>query len=203
MKTHAILILLLMTLSATVYSQKAGLKVGANFTNLYIDDVDDENMKVGLNLGVYYRADLSESFGIQPELLFTQKGSEVQYNAILFGNDGTYRFNLNYLELPVLFVGKINNFHISAGPYVAILMAAKVKRVNDGGEIQDIESLDRDSFNTFDKGVAAGVGFDFNRGMLGLRYSYGLGEIGNSEAAVQATSNSKNSALQAFVGFDF
>ncbi len=192
-----------MTLSSALYSQKAGLKVGANFTNLYIDDVDDENMKIGFHLGAYYRADLSDGFAVQPEFLFTQKGSEVQYDAALFGSGGKYRFNLNYLEIPLLFVGKINNFHLQFGPYVACLVGVNVKNVDDSGEIQDIESLDRDNFNTLDTGLAAGLGFNFHGGSLGLRYSYGFGEIGNSEAAVQATANSKNSALQLSVGFDF
>ncbi|RED91911.1 porin family protein [Marinoscillum furvescens] len=206
MKLKAILLCVLVAAGASMASaQKAGLKGGVNFTNLYIgdvDDVDDENMKVGFNAGLYYRADINEGFAIQPEFLFTQKGTEVQYDG-LFGGSGRYRFNLNYLEVPVLAVGKVGNFNIHAGPYLGFLVGAKVKDVDDNGNINDVENLDRDDFNTLDTGVAAGFGLDFDTGTIGLRYSYGFQEIGKGEDAGQATEDSKNSALQLFVGFDF
>lgn len=202
MKLKITFILLLCTLSTFVFAQKAGLKGGVNFTNLYVDDVDDENMKVGFNAGAYYRAELVNGFGIQPEFLFTQKGSEIQYRNFLEGS-GKYRFNLNYLEVPVLAVISLGNFNIHAGPYVGLLVSAKVKDVDDDGTINDIESLDRDDFNTLDTGVAAGVGFDFPDGVLGIRYNYGFQEIGQDGIAGTATENSKNSALQVYLGFDF
>lgn len=203
MKTKIILVLALAFISFASVAQKAGIKGGLNLSNLYIDDVDDENLKAGFNLGLYYRADVGSNFSVQPEILFTQKGSEVQYNSVLFGNNGRYRFNLNYLEVPILLVGRINNFHLEAGPYVGLLVAAKVKHVNNNGEIASASALDRDSFNTLDTGVAGGVGFDFDRGLLGVRYSYGFSEIGNDQAATDATPDSKNSALQIYLGFDF
>lgn len=206
MKLKVILLCALVAASASIASaQKAGLKGGVNFTNLYIgdlEDVDDENMKVGFNAGLYYRADINSGFAIQPEFLFTQKGTEVQYDGFL-GGSGRYRFNLNYLEVPVLAVGKVGNFNIHAGPYLGFLVGAKVKDVDDNGNINDVENLDRDDFNTLDTGIAAGFGLDFDTGTIGLRYNYGFQEIGKNEDAGQATENSKNSALQLFVGFDF
>ncbi|MEQ8580613.1 MAG: porin family protein [Marinoscillum sp.] len=183
-------------------AQRAGLKGGVNFTNLYVDDVDDENMKVGFNVGLFHRSDLSENFAIQPEFLFTQKGSEIQYDGFL-GGSGKYRFNLNYLEVPVLAVAKIGGFNIHAGPYLGFLVGANVKDIDDDGSLNDVESLDRDDFNTFDYGISGGIGFDFPDGILGLRYNYGFVEIGQSGVAGQATENSKNSALQLYLGFDF
>lgn len=187
--------------ATTAHAQKAGIKGGVNFTNLYVDDVDDENMKIGFNAGAYYRAELGPVLAIQPEFLFTQKGSEIQYDNIL--GSGKYRFNLNYLEVPVLAVLRFGGFNVHAGPYLGFLVGANVKDVDDDGSINDYESLDRDDFNTLDTGVAAGIGLDFPSGMLGLRYNYGFMEIGESGIAGTATENSKNSALQLYLGFDF
>lgn len=195
-------LIILSTLSSAAIAQKAGLKGGVNFTNLYVNDVDDENMKVGFNAGAYYRADIGKNLAFQPEFLFTQKGSEIQYNDFL-GNDGKYRFNLNYLEVPLLAVVKFGPVNLHAGPYLGFLLSAKTKSVDDEGNINSINELDRDDFNTLDTGVAAGIGFDFPTGMLGLRYNYGFQEIGQEGIAGQATKDSKNSALQLYIGFDF
>jgi hypothetical protein len=202
MKTKILLMFTLIVTAIGVNAQKTGFKGGVNFTNLYVEDVDDENMKVGFNVGLYHRVDVSDNFAIQPEFLFSQKGSDIQYNGFL-GGSGRYRFNLNYIEVPVLAVGKIGNFNIHAGPYLGFLLSAKVKDVDDNGTVQDVESLDRDNFNTLDTGIAVGFGFDFPDGMMGVRYNHGFMEIGEDGVAGNATKNSKNSALQIYVGFDF
>lgn len=202
MKLKILFLTAFCALATVTMAQKAGLKGGVNFTNLYVDDVDDENMKIGFNAGAYYRGEITENFAIQPEFLFTQKGSEIQYDGFL-GGDGKYRFNLNYLEVPVLAVIKLGPVNFHAGPYLGFLVAANVKDVDDNGNINDIESLDRDDFNTLDTGIAGGIGFDFPTGILGIRYNYGFQEIGDDNNAAQATKNSKNSALQLYLGFDF
>ncbi len=201
MKLRIVILTVLCAFGSAALAQKAGLKGGVNFTNLYVDDVDDENMKVGFNAGLYYRNDITENFAIQPEFLFTQKGSEIHYDGFL--GQGKYRFNLNYLEVPVLAVVKLGPINLHAGPYLGFLIGANVKDVDDNGNINEVEELDRDDFNTLDAGISGGVGFDFPSGMIGLRYNYGFMEIGDDGVAGQATENSKNSALQLYLGFDF
>lgn len=201
-----ILVFLGIIVTIAAFSQdKTGIKGGVNFTNLYVEDVDDENMKVGFNAGIYHRMELSDHLAIQPEFLFSQKGASLHYDDNIFtGGSGNYRFNLNYLEVPALLVLKSGNFNIHAGPYAGFLVGVNIKDVDEDGNISEIESLDRDDFNTFDYGVAAGVGFDFTGGMLGFRYNYGFNEIGESGTfAGQATEDSKNSAFQIYLGFDF
>jgi hypothetical protein len=51
-----------------------------------MEDVDDENMKVGFNVGLYHHVDVSDNFAIQPEFLFSQKGSEIQFSGFLGGS---------------------------------------------------------------------------------------------------------------------
>lgn len=204
MKLKLTLFVALSALAVMAYSQKAGVKGGVNFTNLYVDDVDDENMKIGFNAGAYYRAEITDGFGIQPEFLFSQKGSEIHYEGNIFTGSGNYRFNLNYLETPILFVGSIGNFNIHAGPYLGFLIGVKIKDLDDDGDVTEVEELDRDDFNTVDVGVSGGLGFDFDGGMIGARYNYGFNEIAQSgSVAGQALNNSKNSALQLYLGFDF
>ncbi|MEQ9375789.1 MAG: porin family protein [Imperialibacter sp.] len=198
--------LLMMFITCGALAQDAGLKGGLNFSNLYVDDVDDENMKVGFNAGVYYKAQLVKQLSIQPEILYSLKGAEVIYDDTFLGlGNGKYRFNLSYVDVPVaLKVNPIGNFYFEAGPYVSLLTSVKVKRIDSDGTKEVVSELDRDKFNTFDYGVFGGVGFNFTGGSLGVRYNYGLQEIGESGSlAAEATENSKNSVLQVFMSIPF
>src|SRR6478735_2694196 len=87
------------TSSESRMTPKIGVKAGANFSNFVIDEVEDKNVKAGLNLGLFAKIPVSQGVSIQPELLYSSKGAKVSYNNPLLG--GEYRFNMNYLELPV------------------------------------------------------------------------------------------------------
>lgn len=183
---------------------RLGVKGGVNFTNFRVDEIADNNMKAGLNLGLFVRMPVSETISIQPELLYSSKGSKLKYDNFLQG-EGEYRFNFNYLELPVLGVFSIgDHFNIQAGPYVAYLASANIKDMEDDGSIQGIADLNEKNFNRLDYGLAAGIGFDFNGFIAGARYTYGLNEVGESNnLSGQLTNNSKNSAATIFIGFGF
>src|SRR5690606_1658821 len=107
-------------IAAYAQNTQIGVKGGVNLSNFYVDEVQDNNMKVGLNLGLFAKLPVTSGFAIQPELLYSSKGSKIAYNNI-FG-DGEYRFNCNYLEMTVLAVINLTeNFIIDARPYEAAL----------------------------------------------------------------------------------
>lgn len=183
---------------------KFGIKGGVNLSNLYADNVNDENMKVGGNLGVYAKLPVTHGFSIQPEVLYSNKGAQLNYNNALMGS-GKYKFNLNYIEVPVLGVVNVaKNFNIHAGAYAAFLTSAKIKNVDNNGDVNGVKELNKDNFQTFDWGLVGGVGFDISNVTLGARYNYGLKEIGKpGSIAEQVVNNAKNSAVSIYVGFAF
>lgn len=191
------------TSTESTLTPKFGIKGGINLSNLYVDDVKDENMKVGLNAGVFVKLPITKGFSIQPEVLYSNKGAKLTYNNI-FGN-GEYRYNLNYVEVPLLAVFNLGkNFNIHAGGYGAFLTSANIKRLNNNnGEVDEIATLDTDDFEKFDYGLVGGLGFDVDKFTLGARYNYGLNEIGKDGIAGQATKNSKNSAFTFYIGIGF
>lgn len=204
MRKRTILFLVL-ALCYVGYDVKAqsGITIGTNISNLYVDDVDDENAKVGLAIGVYNKSKLGGPLGIQYELLYAQKGAALQYDNFLQGS-GTYRFNLNYIKLPVMLTADAGPLSLHAGPYASLLLSANIKDVDGDGSINSIQELDRDDFNTFDYGLAAGISHAFTGGSIGLRYNYGLKQVGkDGSGAAQAANNAKNSALQIYLGIDF
>lgn len=186
------------------FAQKTGVKGGVNFSNLYQDKIDDKNMKIGINAGIYIQGKLGERISIQPEFLYSRQGTEVKYDDFQgTGQAGKYRYTLGYLQIPMLMVVHMGKFNFHTGPYVGWLLHAHVKSIDDKGFIQQIEDLDRDDFNTFDVGVSAGLGHDFKEGILGIRYSLGLRRIGEAgEFGDISIQKSKNSVLQFYIGFN-
>ncbi|MFC4815641.1 MULTISPECIES: porin family protein [unclassified Flavobacterium] len=208
-KTVAILTLITLFSSFNTKAQVAtepsmGLKGGVNFSNMYVEDVDDENMLVGFNLGLYANMPLSSGIALQPEFNFTTKGSEVTYNNIF--DSGTRKFTLSYLEVPVLLKANLsNNFNLHFGPYFAFLVNSKIKNVSSDGSAT-FTDLDEDDFNRFDFGLSGGIGFDFSDIGIGLRYNYGLTTVGKEQQIGGATYNAldaKNSNANLYVAFKF
>ena len=198
-----ILILFLPLLFASINTAKAqgGLVIGANMSNLYIDNVDDENSKIGINIGLYNRWGApGGAIGVRHELLYSQKGAAATYDNFLQGS-GTYRFNLNYVKMPVMLSVKAGPLDLHAGPYIGLLVSANVKDVDSDGSINQISELDRDDFNTVDYGASFGLSLGFTGGHIGLRYNLGMREIGKDGSfAGQATEDAKNSALTLSLG---
>ena len=182
-------------------SPKFGIKGGVNLSNLYVDNVKDENMKVGINLGLYAKLPLAKGFSIQPELIYSSKGAKLTYDNLLLGK-GEYRFNLNYIEVPVLAVINIaKNINLNGGGYVSYLSSANVKDMDNNGNISNVKDLNADNFNRFDYGLAGGVGIDVQNFTIGGRYTYGLKEVGTSGSlSGKLTENSKNSVISIFIG---
>lgn len=190
-------------MSTSDSSLKFGFKGGVNFSNLYTDNVDDNNVLTGFNAGIFAKFELTESLAIQPELLYTTKGAELKYNNAFV--NGTSTFRMNYVEVPVLLVVNLtNNFNIHAGPYFAYLVDGKA--TNDAkGTLFDIENnLKNEDYNKFDTGLSVGVGFDTDQIGFGVRYNYGLQKVGkerNFLGTNYAFPDGKNSVINLYVSY--
>lgn len=181
-------------------SPQFGVKGGVNFSNIYNEEVDDNNVLTSFNAGVFAEFPVSEFISIQPELLYSRKGAELVYDNIV---SGTAKFKLNYIEAPVLLKFNLGeNFNIHAGPYFAYLIDAKVTNESDSGNFDFEENYDNDDFNKFDVGLAAGVGVNFEGFGVGVRYNYGLSTVGKERSVAGQTytlPDGKNSNLSLYV----
>jgi hypothetical protein len=187
-------------------SPRVGFKGGLNLSNLYVNDVDDENARIGWHAGIYTQLFSSEAFAIQPELNYSTKGTGVTYaragaNSVMFDHD--QRFNLNYLDIPVLAVFKLGTAaEIHAGPYWAYLVRAEIRN-NEGDPNNEFDTIDRRNFDNWDYGLVGGIGFNLGRGaQLGARYNYGLNNIADSRGAKALLGNAKNQVAQLYLAFN-
>lgn len=187
-------------------SPRVGIKGGLNLSNLYVNDVDDENARIGWHAGIYSQLFSSEAFAIQPELNYSTKGTGVTYarvgpNSVMFDHD--QKFNLNYLDIPVLAVFKLGRAaEIHAGPYWSYLVRAEI-RTNDDNAANEFDTIDRKNFDNWDYGLVGGIGFNLGKGaQLGARYNYGLNPIARTAAAKAVLGNAKNQVAQFYLAFN-
>lgn len=165
-------------------------KVGASLGNYaYSEEDDDEKSKynTGLTLGAGFNFALGETFSIQPELLYIQKGSKQVFGSASLSN------RLNFFEIPVL--GKVSfgsetvKAYVNAGPSLGYALGGRMTAKDDGEtesvkvrfgdekSTDEVYYLSTDDFNRIDLGLqfGAGVGFQVGPGTLLLDARYGLG----------------------------
>lgn len=168
-----------------------GVKGGVLFTNLRGDGtsaIKGLTSATNWHAGVYAQFSVGGRFSVQPETLYSRK--EVKMDA------GSMRFD--YIEVPVLAVLSFtDNVSIHAGPQVGVLMAVK----------QNDKEINKENFNSFDYGAAAGAEARISFFRLGARYYLSLADIGEYESGADAGSRALNEIkagnFQLYLGFGF
>jgi hypothetical protein len=200
-KIKLMLVLALFAMVTAVSAQVSlGVKGGINMSNLYGDELDDENVKIGFNVGLLADIDFSFNSAIQTGLFFTTKGYKYDSGNL------DYTENLMYIQLPVHYAYKIDVtpgtrvvFH--AGPYAAYGVGGSRKL--DAGELGSLE-VDKifgdgmSQYKPFDAGLGLGVGAEFGPILVDLGWDMGLVNISNT-----SNGNVKNQNAYLSVGYKF
>ncbi len=178
-------------------SARAGIKGGLNVSNLYVDEVTDENARYGFNVGFFGQVLSSDVAALQLELLYSTKGSRNFYDGAF---DQEIKYNLNYLDLPVLAVFKLGKAaEIHVGGYASYLLNANISY---SGVFNGTDEVKKDDLKSFDYGLVGGVGFNFGAFQIGARYNYGLAKIADSNIAETFIGDSKNSVAQIYLALN-
>lgn len=178
---------------------RGGIKGGLNLSNLYIDDVEDENVRTGFHVGFFTQLMVAPTVAIQPELNYSTKGAKAEYN--FFGLDGERKYNLSYLDVPVLVTFKLgDDADIHLGPYVGYLVGVNTTTEGDLGS--SYTELDRDDYEKIDYGISGGFALNFTALSFGVRYNYGLNEIAKSDEAAEFLKSAKNSVAQVYAAIN-
>ena len=184
MKKGFLLAVLLILGISTSQAQllKFGVKGGLNFANYTGGDVEGFDFKTitSYHAGVVAEIKLFENFALQPELLYSTQGSELD------GLGEQIKNELGYVSLPVLakFYLTKDKLSLELGPQASVLVS----------ERNEVDSGDS---NTFDFAVAGGLSYKITEGLfVSGRYAAGLTEP-KKDADV------KNSVIQFSVGYMF
>jgi len=165
----------------TYYRDRArtyfGLRIGLSASTVSSDDasLDGGSMKAGLSVGAILGVQLSNStpLCLETGLLYVEKGGKGVYA------NKNFTYNLNYLEIPFLLKFKVYpsvdwSIQPFLGPYIGIGVGGKIK---DYGDRAAYSSFSDGNFRSFDAGLRAGVGCQYNILYMELGYDLGLSNI--------------------------
>jgi hypothetical protein len=174
-------LILLVLLAAPVFTNAQGIgigiKAGANFADQDVEDIDIKTV-TDFHIGAYVNLNLSEKFGITPEVLYTAYGTKWE----------DVKVDYDYIAIPVMFRFKpISLLSIEAGPQFSFLTKAEVDGVGDV----------KDQLKTNDFGLAFGAGLHLPMGFnAGARYVLGFTDISDVSG-----STIKNRTFQLYAGW--
>ena len=177
-----------------------GLKAGTNFSNIYDSQGDtfDAESKFGLAGGVFMAIPIGKILGIQPEVLFSQKGYK-QTGSFL---GSTYELNrtTNYIDIPLLVsIKPVSNMTIQVGPQYSYLLKQNDVFANDLTSIQQQNEFKNDNIRKNTLCFIGGVDFNVNRVVIGTRAGWDV--LNNSGDGTSTNPRYKNAWLQATIGF--
>ncbi|MCE7039935.1 porin family protein [Dyadobacter sp. CY312] len=170
-------------------SFRFGIKAGANLSNINgsndltlasgnnpFNFKDNDNRSLGFVGGVFFR--FGKNVYIQPEFLLSQKGGKFNvYKDGVQNPDGKVDVRFSNLDVPVLFgirVAKL--FRINVGPMASLRMSSNGK-IGDTFDDVTGDNSDAEFKNRLAYGYQAGVGFDFGRLSLDVRYEGNFTDI--------------------------
>jgi hypothetical protein len=146
-------------------------------------------------------------FAIQIELMYAQKGSELEGQFFLDENgqpvNGKVKFNAAFLEIPILLKLKIPTPgaltpYLFAGPDIGILLSSN-QEFEAPGFSQEIDTKETSSSTDFVLDVGAGLGFGAGplELMFDVRYALGLSDLNDDPAS---SAKIKSTGIQIMVG---
>jgi opacity protein-like surface antigen len=163
-----------------------GLKVGVNFADISADDEDEEEeggegkLRIGFVAGGFVDFAVTPAVSVQPEILFTQKGTKFE------GDGFEIRNELTQVQIPVLAKfkvptsGSVKPF-IVVGPGFGINTSAKAVFEVDGEEVDEDDLLDDDEVERFEVSFIFGAGVQFGKASVEVRYDLGLTNLSTEE----------------------
>lgn len=187
MKNSLLIFLFLIFTGTAVNAQEDvlfGAKGGLDFTNMTDENIYNSDARIGFHLGLLAEIPLTARFAIQPEVLYSTQGAEVE--VLTYGGSGvTYEYKMDYIQVPALAkIYLLQDLSIEVGPSFNFL----VKEERNGEEI--------DYGNTFELGAALGASYRLGARFFGsARYTQGFTDVFEN--------STKNNGFQIGIGLMF
>ena len=171
---------------SVVHKSNGGIKGGYNLAAVNYDGSGETGQRHGFHVGVYGESFISESFSIQPELMYSQQGYEIK------NSSGTFTQKLDYINLPIMFKAyPAKNFFLETGPQIGLAISHKEEYEGLFSSTQEYDP------KNFDWGMNFGAGIKTDSGIsFGVRYHLGLGDLYDDDNKAQ------NRVWQFSIGID-
>lgn len=149
-----------------------GVKAGVNFSNFSVDEGSTDG-RTGFYVGALVDLPISETFHVQPEVLFSQEGADDA--------------SLSYIRIPIMAKYYVmEGLSLLAGPSIAFKVAAENDFMDEATKSMDI-------------GVGIGAAYEFPMGLfVDARYNLGVSNISEFDGG-----DIKNTNFQIGIGYRF
>ncbi|MEY2738855.1 MAG: hypothetical protein RL259_764 [Bacteroidota bacterium] len=179
-----------------------GIKIGTNYSNVYDSEGEDfvADAKFGLAGGAFVSIPLGKFIGIQPEVIFSQKG--FKSSGTFLGTAYKTTRTTDYLDVPILFAIKpLPIVTVLFGPQYSYLM--KQKDEFTGGSLSSTQEEEFTNDNIRKNTFSFIIGGDINyeNFVVGVRGNWDLKN--NNGDGTSTTPRYKNVWYQATVGYRF
>jgi hypothetical protein len=179
-----------------------GIKAGTNYSNVY--DVNGNQFaadsKFGFVAGAFLSIPIVKYLGLQPEVLFSQKGFKA--TGSILGSNYEFTRTTNYIDIPLLIALKpIGWMTILAGPQYSYLM--KQTNVFTNAILSNTQEQEFNNNNIRKNTLCFLGGLDFisNRFILGTRVGWDIQD--NNGDGTSSNPKYKNVWYQATLGLRF
>ena len=179
-----------------------GAKVGLNYANVYDSEGEEfkADPKLGMVLGAFISIPIGTYFGIQPEVLYSQKG--FSGTGKILGLNYDFTRTTNYLDIPLYFAIKPSEFiTLVAGPQFSYLLSRKDVFATAVTTIEQEQEFENDNIRKNTLGASLGLDINISHFVIGARAAWDL-QNNNGDGST-TTPRYKNQWLQATVGFKF
>jgi hypothetical protein len=213
MKKTIITIAAMFAISTSIFAQDStgdderekfqfGLKAGANYSNVYDSEGEDFDTdgKTGFAAGAFLAIPLGKFVGLQPEVLFSQKGFHGKGRIL----NGQYEFTRtsNFLDIPLFLALKPVRFiTILAGPQFSYLISQKDVFKNARTTIEQEQEFENDNVRKNILCFVGGLDININHVVVGVRAGWDFQN--NKGDGTSTTPRYKNVWLQGTLGFRF
>lgn len=207
MKIKNLFTALLFFMSLTIFAQepvtpayakalgqvKFGVKGGLNFSTQNFEFGTNGNLSglstkgiTASHFGVFTEIPISEKLLLQPELLYSVEGADINLFPLVFEQKFTF------VRVPLLASYRVvNKVSLQAGPQLGFLINEKLDIDDDSVEILE------DAYKNFEFSFAFGLEYDLSESLLlGARYTLGVSDMSDIVDASLKTNN-----LQVYIGW--
>jgi Outer membrane protein beta-barrel domain len=179
-----------------------GVKIGVNNSNVYDSkgDAFNTDSKFGLAAGAFVAIPIGKYIGIQPEILFSQRGFKATGNLLGFKYDFTR--TTSYIDIPLLFAFKPSEFiTVLAGPQYSFLIKREDVFNNSVITSDQVTEIKNTNLRKNTLAFTGGIDINLKHIILGARAGWDLQN--NNGDGTSTNPRYKNVWYQGTIGYRF
>ena len=179
-----------------------GLKIGSNYSNIYDSQGDKfaADGKYGLAAGAFLSLPLGKFIGVQPEVIYSEKG--FKGSGSFLGSNYSATRSTTYIDVPLLLAIKpVSYLTILAGPQYSFLIKQENNFTSSLATVDQQKIFDNDNVRKNVLGLTGGVDINLSKFVIGARAGWDVQN--NNGDGTSTTPRYKNAWYQATIGFRF